>query len=147
VALGRAQPGKLNMGSVGTGSGGHLVIEMFKNATGISAVHVPYRGAGPAQIGLMAGEIDFLFNGIGASQALVDAGKLRAIAVTGRDRSPALPKVPTLKETGYDGFEDVLVWLGMLAPAGTPGPIAKKLEAGLMRIAQRASAEETRLYF
>ena len=103
VALGKAQPGKLNMGSVGTGSGGHLAIEMFKNATGISAVHVPYRGAEPAQIALMAGEIDFLFNGIGASQALVDAGKLRAIAVTGRDRS-VLPEVPTLKESGYDGF-------------------------------------------
>ena len=135
VTLGKAQPGKLNMGSVGTGSGGHLAIEMFKNATGISAVHVPYRGTGPAQVALMVGEIDFLFNGIGASQALVDAGKLRAIAVTGRDRS-VLQEVPTLKETGYDGFEDLVVWLGTLAPAGTPESIAQKLEAELMRIAQ-----------
>jgi tripartite-type tricarboxylate transporter receptor subunit TctC len=135
VALGKAQSGKLNMGSVGTGSGGHLVIEMFKNATGISAVHVPYRGTGPAQNALMAGEIHFLFNGIGASQALVDAGKLRAIAVTGRDRS-LRQEVPTLKESGYGGFEDLVIWLGMLAPAGTPEPIAKKLEAELMRIAQ-----------
>jgi tripartite-type tricarboxylate transporter receptor subunit TctC len=66
----------------------------------------------------------------------VDAGKLRAIAVTGRERLPVLPEVPTLKESGYDGFEDVVIWLGMLAPAGTPEPIAKKLEAELMRIAQ-----------
>jgi tripartite-type tricarboxylate transporter receptor subunit TctC len=136
VALGKANPGRMNMGSAGTGSGGHLVIERFKNATGISAVHVPYKGAGPAQIGLMAGEIHFLFDSIAGSQALVDAGKLRGIAVTGRQRSPVLVDVPTLKEWGYDGFDDVVIWLGMLAPAGTPDPIVKKLEAELMRIAQ-----------
>jgi tripartite-type tricarboxylate transporter receptor subunit TctC len=136
VALGKARPGKLNMGSVGTGSAGHLVIEMFKKATGISAVHVPYKGAAPARVGLMAGEIDFLFDSIGDSQALVDAGKLRGIALTGNERSPVLPGVPTLKESGYDGFEDLVIWLGMLAPAGTPEPIAKKLEADLMRIAR-----------
>jgi tripartite-type tricarboxylate transporter receptor subunit TctC len=142
VALGKAQPGKLNMGSVGTGSAGHLVIEMFKNATGISAVHVPYKGAAPARVGLMAGEIDFLFDSIGDSQALVDAGKLRGIAVTGNERSPVLPGVPTLKESGYDGFEDLVIWLGMLAPAGTPEPIAKKLEAELVRIAHLADVSK-----
>jgi tripartite-type tricarboxylate transporter receptor subunit TctC len=84
----------------------------------------------------MAGEIDFLFDSIGDSQALVDAGKLRGIALTGNERSPVLPGVPTLKESGYDGFEDLVIWLGMLAPAGTPEPIAKKLEAELMRIAR-----------
>ncbi len=135
VALGKARPGKLNMGSVGTGSVGHLVIEMFNKVTGIGAVHVPYRGATPAHVGLMAGEIDFLFDSIAGSQTLVDAGKLRGIAVTGRERSPVLPDVPTLKETGYDGFEDLVIWLGMLAPAGTAEPIAKKLEAELIRIA------------
>jgi tripartite-type tricarboxylate transporter receptor subunit TctC len=142
VALGKSQPGKLNMGSVGTGSAGHLVIEMFKNATGISAVHVPYKGAAPARVGLMAGEIDFLFDSIGDSQALVDAGKLRGIAVTGNERSPVLPGVPTLKESGYDGFEDLVIWLGMLAPAGTPEPIAKKLEAELVRIAHLADVSK-----
>ena len=135
VALGKAQPGKLNMGSVGTGGAGHLAIEMFKNITGISAVHIPYNGAAPAQVGLMAGEVDFIFESIAGSQALVDAGKIRGIAVTGRERSPVLPNVPTLKEAGYDGFEDVVVCLGMLAPAGTPEPIAKKLVTELMRIA------------
>jgi tripartite-type tricarboxylate transporter receptor subunit TctC len=137
VALGKARPGKLNMGSVGIGSAGHLAIEMFKNASGISAVHVPYKGAAPARVGLMAGEIDFLFESIGDSQALVDSGKVRGIAVTGRERSPVLPDVPTLKESGYDGFEDLVIWLGMLAPAGTPESIAKKLEAELMRIAHQ----------
>ena len=137
VALGKAQQGKLNMGSVGTGGAGHLAIEMFNKVAGISAVHVPYNGVSPAQVGLMAGEIDFLFESIAGSQTLVDAGKLRGIAVTGRERSPALPNVPTLKETGYDGFEDLVVCLGMLAPAGTPEPIAKKLEAELMRIAHQ----------
>jgi tripartite-type tricarboxylate transporter receptor subunit TctC len=139
VAFGKAEPGKLNMGSVGTGSAGHLVIEMFKNATGISAVHVPYKGAALAQIGLMAGEIHFLFNSIEASQALVDAGKLRGIAVTGRERSPVLPDVPTLKESGYDGFEDLVVWLGMLAPTGTPEPIAKKQPDVSKRIKESSS--------
>jgi tripartite-type tricarboxylate transporter receptor subunit TctC len=137
VALGRAKPGKLNMGSVGTGGAGHLAIEMFNNVTGISAVHIPYNGTPPAQLGLMTGEIDFLFESIAGSQALVDAGKLRGIAVTGRERSPVLPNVPTLKESGYDGFEDLVICLGMLAPAGTPEPIATKLEAELMRIAQQ----------
>jgi tripartite-type tricarboxylate transporter receptor subunit TctC len=137
VARGKAHPGKLNMGSVGTGSAGHLVIEMFNKVTGTGAVHVPYKGAAPAQVGLMAGEIDFLFDSIAGSQTLVDAGRLRGIAVSGRERSPVLPDVPTLKETGYDGFEDLVIWLGMLAPAGTPEPIAKKLEAELMRIAHQ----------
>ena len=137
VALGKAQQGKLNMGSVGTGGAGHLAVEMFNKVAGISAVHVPYNGVSPAQVGLMAGEIDFLFESIAGSQTLVDAGKLRGIAVTGRERSPVLPNVPTLKETGYDGFEDLVVCLGMLAPAGTPEPIAKKLEAELMRIAHQ----------
>jgi tripartite-type tricarboxylate transporter receptor subunit TctC len=136
VALGKAKPGKLNMGSVGTGGAGHLAIEMFNKVAGIGAVHVPYNGTQPAQIGLMAGEIDFLFESIAGSQALVDAGKFRGIAVTGREHSPVLPNVPTLKEAGYDGFEDLIICLGMLAPAGTPEPIAKKLEAELMRIAR-----------
>jgi tripartite-type tricarboxylate transporter receptor subunit TctC len=137
VALGKAKPGKLNMGSVGTGGAGHLIIEMFNKVTGISAVHVPYNGTQAAQIGLMAGEIDFLFESIAGSQALVDAGKFRGIAVTGRERSPVLPNVPTLKEAGYDGFEDLVICLGMLAPAATPELIAKKLEAELMRIAHQ----------
>jgi tripartite-type tricarboxylate transporter receptor subunit TctC len=136
VALGRAKPGKLNMGSVGTGGAGHLAVEMFNRVTGIGAVHIPYNGTNAAQFGLMAGEADFLFESIAGSQALVDAGKLRGIAVTGRGRSPALPNVPTLKEAGYEGFEDLIICLGMLAPAGIPGPTAKKLEAELMRIAR-----------
>jgi tripartite-type tricarboxylate transporter receptor subunit TctC len=136
VALGKAKPGKLNMGSVGTGGAGHLVIEKFNNVTGIGAVHIPYNGTQLAQVGLMTGETDFLFESIAGSHALVDAGKLRGIAVTGRERSPVLPNVPTLKESGYDGFEDLIICLGMLAPAGTPEPIAKKLEAELMRIAK-----------
>jgi tripartite-type tricarboxylate transporter receptor subunit TctC len=135
VALGRANPGKLNMGSVGTGGAGHLAIEMFNKVTGISAVHVPYNGTQAAQLGLMAGEVDFLFESIAGSQALVDAGKIRGIAVTGRQRSPVLPNVPTLKEAGYDGFEDLVISLGMLAPAGIKEPIAKKLEDELIRIA------------
>jgi tripartite-type tricarboxylate transporter receptor subunit TctC len=136
VALAKAQPDKMNFGSPGTGSGGHLTSEIFLSAADIKAVHVPYKGVGPAQIGLMSGEIQFIFDSVGSSQQLVDDGKLRGLAVTGRERLPRVPDVPTLKESGYDGFEDVVIWLGMFAPAATPEPIAKKLEAALMEIAR-----------
>jgi tripartite-type tricarboxylate transporter receptor subunit TctC len=136
VAYAKQQGKGTNFGSPGTGSGGHLVGEMFKSAADINAVHVPYRGVGPAQIGLMAGEIQFFFDSVTGSQELVDAGKLRGVAVSGRERLPRVPNVPTLKESGYDGFEDVVIWLGMLAPAGLPDPIAAKLEAELMKAAR-----------
>jgi tripartite-type tricarboxylate transporter receptor subunit TctC len=136
VKLAREQPDKMNFGSPGTGSGGHLVAEMFKNAADISAVHVPYKGVGPSQIGLMSGEIQFIFDSVGSSQQLIDDGKLRGLAVTGKARLSRVPDVPTLKETGYDGFEDVVIWLGVLAPAAMPEPIAKKLEAELINIAR-----------
>ena len=136
VAFAKGHPGELNFGSPGTGSGGHLACEMLKSAAGISAVHVPYKGVGPEQIGLMGGEIQFICDSVGGSQALIDDGKLRGLAVTGRDRLPRVPSIPTLKESGYDGFEDIAIWLGMLAPAAIPEAVARKLEAELMRIAR-----------
>jgi tripartite-type tricarboxylate transporter receptor subunit TctC len=136
VKLAKDQPDKMNFGSPGTGRGGHLVAEMFKSAAEINAVHVPYKGVGPAQIGLMSGEIQFIFDSVGGSQQLIDDGKLRGLVVTGRERLSRVPNIPTLKESGYDGFEDVVIWLGMLAPAATPEPIAKKLEAELINIAK-----------
>jgi tripartite-type tricarboxylate transporter receptor subunit TctC len=136
VAFAKTHPGELNFGSPGIGSGGHLACEMFKHAAGITAVHVPYKGVGPEQIGLMGGEIQFICDSVGGSQALIDDGKLRGLAVTGRQRLPRVPSIPTLKETGYDGFEDIVIWLGMLAPAAIPEPVAKKLESELMRIAR-----------
>ena len=137
VKLAKDQPGKLNFGSPGTGSGGHLVCEMFKSTAAIDAVHIPYKGVGPAQIGLMGGEIQFVFDSVLASQALIDDGKLRGLAVTGRERLARIPNIPTLKESGYDGFEDIAIWLGMLAPIGVPDAIAKKLEAELMKAARQ----------
>ena len=136
VKLAKDQRDKMNYGSPGTGSGGHLVGEMFKSAAAISAVHVPYKGVGPAQIGLMGGEIQFYMDSVTGSQALIDDGKLRGLAVSGRERLPRIPDIPTLKESGYDGFEDVVIWLGMLAPVGVPDAIAKKLEAELMKAAK-----------
>jgi tripartite-type tricarboxylate transporter receptor subunit TctC len=135
VKLAKDTPGMLNFGSPGVGSGGHLVAEMFKGAANIKAVHVPYKGVGPAQAGLMGGEIQFIFDSVLGSQSLVDLGKLRGVAITGRERLPRVPDVPTLKESGYNGFEDVVIWLGMFAPAALPEPIAKKLEAELIKIA------------
>jgi tripartite-type tricarboxylate transporter receptor subunit TctC len=135
VKLAKDTPGMLNFGSPGVGSGGHLVAEMFKGAANIEAVHVPYKGVGPAQAGLMGGEIQFIFDSVLGSQSLVDLGKLRGLAITGRERLPRVPDVPTLKESGYNGFEDVVIWLGMFAPAALPEPIAKKLEAELIKIA------------
>jgi tripartite-type tricarboxylate transporter receptor subunit TctC len=134
VAYAQEHPGKLNFGSPGTGSGGHLVTELFDAVAGIKAVHVPYKGVGPAQVGLMSGEIHFMFDSVGSSQGLVDDGKLRGLAITGREHLPRVPDMPTLKEARYFQFDDMTIWLGMLGPSAMPDLIAAKLEAALVEI-------------
>jgi tripartite-type tricarboxylate transporter receptor subunit TctC len=126
IAYAKANPGKLNYGSAGQGSSGHIIGELFKKAAGIDMVHVPYKGGGPSITGLMSGEIQLLFDTLGGSRALAEAGKLRAIAVTSPQRSPVMPNVPTVSESGLKGFEAVY-WLGIFAPAKTPKPIIDKL--------------------
>lgn len=126
IAYARANPGKLNYASGGNGSAGHMAGELLKSQARLSAVHIPYAGAAPAQMGLLAGQTDFMFDNLASALAQVKAGKLRAFAVTTPRRSEAMPDVPTMAESGLPGF-DVSTWFGVFAPAGTPPAIVDRL--------------------
>ena len=128
----KANPGKLSYGSAGSGSSLHLAGEMFKSQAGLFAVHVPYRGAAPALVDLLAGQIDYYFDpGIGLNQ--VRAGKLKLLAVGSPKRSPLFPDVPTLSEAGLTGFDADTVF-GFYAPSGTPAPVVARLNREINRI-------------
>ena len=126
LALAKAQPGKLNYGSAGNGSAGHLAFEYLKVATGVSITHVPYRGTGPQLTDLMGGRLDAAAVGAPAIMQFIKAGKLRCIATGTAQRIPQLPDVPTVAEQGFPGFE-MTQWYGLLAPATLPQAAADKL--------------------
>jgi tripartite-type tricarboxylate transporter receptor subunit TctC len=125
IAYGKANPAKLNYGSGGNGSAGHLAGEMFKRDAGIYAVHIPYNGGNPAQLALLSGQVDFNFDNLATAAPNIRAGKLKALAVTTLNRSPSLPDVPTVAET-LKGFS-IDTWWGLVAPAGTPRDVVQKL--------------------
>lgn len=125
IAYAKANPAKLNYGSGGNGSAGHLAGEMFKQRAGIYALHIPYRGASPAQLALLAGEVDFNIDNLAAAAPNIRAGKLKALAVTSLEPSPVLPGVPALSSL-YKGFS-VDTWWGLVAPHGTPKAVVAKL--------------------
>ena len=125
IAYAKKNPGKLNYGSGGNGSAGHLAGEMMKRQAGIFAVHVPYRGANPAQLALLSGEVDFNIDNLAAASANIHGGKLKALAVTSLHESPMLPGVPPLANT-LKGFE-IDTWWGLVAPAGTPADVINRL--------------------
>ena len=133
IALAKSKPGQLNYGSAGNGSSNHLVGEMLKTAAGIDIVHVPYRGGGPAMMAVVAGQIDMLVGQVPTVASMVNSGRLRAIAVSGAKRSPALPEVPTIAESGLPGF-DATAWYSIVVPAGTPKPIIARLNTELVKI-------------
>jgi tripartite-type tricarboxylate transporter receptor subunit TctC len=128
IAYARKNPGRLNYGSAGNGGISHLVPEMFKAATGTFIVHIPYRGSAPAFTDLLAGQVQLMAESIPQASQYVKQGKLKALAVTSRERSNALPDTPTLVESGLKNF-DVVGFYGVLAPAGTPKPVLDKLAA------------------
>jgi tripartite-type tricarboxylate transporter receptor subunit TctC len=128
VALAKARPGQLSYASSGNGSGPHLGFELFKSAARIDVVHVPYKGAGPANIDLISGQVQAMFNNFLAAMPQIKAGKLRVLAVTSAKRSRVMPELPTLGESGLPGF-DVTGWYALLAPAGTPRQIVGKVQA------------------
>ncbi|MGH8817535.1 MAG: Bug family tripartite tricarboxylate transporter substrate binding protein, partial [Achromobacter pestifer] len=125
IAYGKSHPGKLSFASAGNGNTSHLAAEMFKNQTGVDMMHVPYKGSGPAVVALLGGEVSLMFDSISTSLPQVQAGKLKAIAVTGERRSSLLPDVPTVAES-VPGFV-VNGWYGVLAPAGTPPAVVDAL--------------------
>ncbi|HET7888165.1 MAG TPA: tripartite tricarboxylate transporter substrate binding protein [Bradyrhizobium sp.] len=130
VAYAKANPGKVNFGSAGIGTVGHITGEYFARATGISIVHIPYKGTGPAVSDLLGGHIPVSFSPVAATAGNVKAGLLRGLAVTSIRRNQLLPDVPTMVEAGVTGFDAVLAY-GLVAPAGTPRPIIDKLSAAL----------------
>lgn len=125
VAYAKANPAKLNFGSGGNGSAGHLAGELFKQRAGIFALHIPYNGGNPAQLALLGGQVDFNFDNLATASANIKAGKLKALAVTTAQRSPALPDVPAVAEL-YPGFA-VDTWWGLVAPSGTPVDVIQRL--------------------
>ena len=133
VTLAKNQPGKLNYASAGNGSTTHLAMEMLKDAAKIDLVHIPYKGNAPADVAILANEVQAVFGSMPALLQNVKANKVRALAVGTSRRSPALPDVATVSELGYPGFEAAL-WLGILAPAGTPQPIIERLNRELVAI-------------
>jgi tripartite-type tricarboxylate transporter receptor subunit TctC len=133
VAYAKANPGKLNYASVGNGSSSQLTMELLKSAAGIDIVHVPFNGSPPAVTATIQGETQMLFAVMQPLQPQIQAGKLRAIAVTTEKRFPLLPEIPTIAEAGYPGFE-ALAWNGILVAAGTPRPIVQKLNADINAI-------------
>jgi tripartite-type tricarboxylate transporter receptor subunit TctC len=138
IAYGKANPGKLNYGSGGNGSAGHLAGEMFKQGAGIFAVHIPYNGGNPAQLALLSGQVDFNFDNLATAAPNIRAGKLKALAVTTANRSPALPDVPAVAET-IKGFS-VDTWWGLVAPAGTPREMIGKMNSAFVAALQSPEA-------
>ncbi|UZD55880.1 Bug family tripartite tricarboxylate transporter substrate binding protein [Caldimonas aquatica] len=126
VAYARKNPGRLNYGSGGNGSAGHLAGEMFKTQAKVSMVHIPYAGGAPAQLGLLSGQVDLNFDNLATAAANIRAGKLKALAVTTSERASAMPELPTIAESGLSGFA-VDTWFGLFAPAGTPAETVQRL--------------------
>ncbi|MDR7150344.1 tripartite-type tricarboxylate transporter receptor subunit TctC [Hydrogenophaga palleronii] len=127
IRYGKSNPGKLNYGSGGNGSAGHLAGELFKNQAGIFAVHIPYNGGNPAQAALLAGQVDFNFDNLATAAGNIRAGRLKALAVTTAQRSPVMPDVPTVADT-LPGFE-IDTWWGLVVPSGVPADTVAKLNA------------------
>jgi tripartite-type tricarboxylate transporter receptor subunit TctC len=134
VDLAKRMPGKLNYGSAGVGTPGHLTAEMFKTAAGIDIQHIPYKGSAPAVTDLLGGQIQIMFDPLQSVLSNVVAGKLRALAISSKARSSVQPDVPTIAESGYNGFETT-AWWGVFAPAGLPDVVAASLAREVGEIA------------
>ena len=141
IAYGRANPGKLNFASSGSGTSIHLAGELFKVSTGVQMQHVPYKGSTPALTDLIGGQVQLMFDNLPSALPHIKGGKLKALAVTSASRAPALPDLPTVAEAGIPGFE-ASSWFGLLAPAGTPRDIVTKINAEVAKWLATAEAKE-----
>jgi len=136
IALAKAQPGKLNYASSGPGTPYHMAGELFKAMAGVDIVHVPYRGSSGARTDVIGGQVQMMFDAVTTMSEHVKAGQVRALATSGKVRSTVLPDVPTLSEAGVPGYE-ATIWLGLVAPKGTPPPVVNRLNAEITRIVSR----------
>lgn len=141
IALARAKPGQLNYASTGSGSPGHLGVELLRKTAKIDLVHIPYKGAAPGFTDLIAGQVAMFFTSSLSTQQFTKSGRVRILAVGGAQRSPSLPDVPTIAESGYPGFE-VSSWWGVLGPAGMPREIVARLNAEIVKIMSSQDARD-----
>jgi tripartite-type tricarboxylate transporter receptor subunit TctC len=141
IALAKAKPGELNYASSGPGTPYHMAGELFKAMAGIDVVHVPHKGSAEARTSVLAGNVQMMFDAITTMAPLVQSGKVRAIATSGKTRSSIMPNVPTLSEAGLPGY-DAVIWLGVMAPAGTPKPIIDALNADIQKIANAPDVKD-----
>lgn len=142
IALAKSKPGALSFGSAGTGTVPYLATELFRQRTGTDMVHVPYKGGGPAVIGILSGEVQLLFNSMGPVLPHMKAGKLRPLAVTSPRRQALAPNVPTMIESGLSGF-DTATWYAVFAPARTPREIVQKLNADFVKATRSPEVGKT----
>jgi len=141
VELARKQPGKMNYASAGVGSTTHLAMEMLKSASNTYMLHIPYNGNGPAGTAVISGQVEILFGSMPAVLPHAKGGRVRALAVGTLARSPSMPEIPTIAESGYPGF-DASLWLGIMAPAGTPQPIIDRLHKEIVAVVSAADTRE-----
>jgi tripartite-type tricarboxylate transporter receptor subunit TctC len=141
IALAKSQPGKMNYASSGPGTPYHMAGELFKSMAGIDVVHVPYKGSDGARVGILGGQVQMMFDAITTMAPNVRAGKLKGFGTSGRARSSVLPETPTVAEAGVPGYE-ATIWLGIVAPAGTPAPIVERLNAEIRKITGSAEVKE-----
>lgn len=133
IALARSRPGKINFASGGVGTGSHLALELFKTRAGVNLVHVPYKGNGPATTDLLGGQVAGMFLQYAVAKPFIESGRLRVLATPSGKRSPAIPDVPTIAESGLPGF-DVEPWFGIVAPAGTPPAVVNRLNTEIAKV-------------
>jgi tripartite-type tricarboxylate transporter receptor subunit TctC len=140
IALAKASPGKINYASSGPGTPYHMAGELFKSMAGIYLVHIPYKGSSGARTDVIGGQVDMMFDAVTTMTEQVKAGKVKAIATSGPQRSSVLPDVPTLGEAGVPGY-DATIWLGLMAPKGTPKAVVDKLNEAVTRITTNAEVK------
>jgi tripartite-type tricarboxylate transporter receptor subunit TctC len=141
IDLAKSRPGALNYASSGPGTPYHMAGELFKAMAGVDIVHVPHKGSDQARTAILGKQVDMMFDAITTMAANARAGKVKALASSGRTRSPVTPDVPTLSEAGVPGYE-ATIWLGLMAPAGTPRPILEKLNLEVNRIVNSLEIKE-----
>lgn len=141
IALAKSKPGALNYASSGVGSNYHMAGELFKNLTGTNILHVPYKGSAGARNDIISGQIEMMFDSVPSMAQMIQIGRVKALGTTGKVRSAILPDVPTLSETEVPGYE-ATIWIGVMAPVGTPQPIVTLLNTEINKILARADVKE-----